>query len=304
MDPQSLLDTAFRRASKRSTKKGRGEKKYIYADLQRVLTVDAIVSSMLNDLILKTGVQLNDFENALISTKVDVRRLERDRRKIRSSLKIMRSLKREYEMRIKYAQNKTESNRLRAEYYGRFSSVVRKLDFSTIESFVKELVYIPKIKDIKTIIICGYPNVGKSMLLKKLSGHRIHVAHYPFTTKDLLIGYTKLRYEDVQLIDTPGLLDRSFDKRNAVEKRAALALKHLSRNFLYVIDPSETCGYSLESQLSLMKDLKKQFSPRMFVVATKKDLDSRDTDADAHVNVFEDSDVEKLRHSILAFFFK
>lgn len=303
MDPQSLLDTAFHRAGIRTVKKGRGEERYVKADLGRVVAVDAIITGILNGFLAKTNVQLSDFERELVSTKVDMKKLDADLKKIRNSLRILRSLKEEYAIKIKYADNRTDSNRLRASYYGRVSSVVKRLDFSTAESFVKELTYLPRIKDMKTIIICGYPNVGKSSLLKKLSGHNVKIAQYPFTTKDLLVGYIKNRYEDVQLIDTPGLLDRPFDKRNEIEKRAVFALKHISKNLLYAIDPSETCGYGLESQLSLMHDLKRQFSPRMFVVAMKRDIGGKPVEADAYVNIFDDSDVEKLRSAILSFFF-
>ena len=41
---------------------------------------------------------------------------------------------------------------------------------------------------------------------------------------NVLIGYTKNRYDDVQLVDTPGVLDRDYEKMNKIEKRAILAI--------------------------------------------------------------------------------
>ena len=56
------------------------------------------------------------------------------------------------------------------------------------------------------VILLGYPNVGKSSILKSLSNAKVEVAKYPFTTSLPLAGMVE--YEDIQIqvIDTPPLV--------------------------------------------------------------------------------------------------
>jgi len=44
------------------------------------------------------------------------------------------------------------------------------------------------------------------------------------------------------VIDTPGLLDRPLDERNAIEMQSIVALGHLDASIMFFIDLSETCG--------------------------------------------------------------
>ena len=82
-----------------------------------------------------------------------------------------------------------------------------------------------------------------------------------------------------QLIDTPGLLDRPFSKRNDIEKQALSALSNLADIIIFVIDASETCGYSLEDQLHLLSQVKKTFSDSsLIIVENKADLKKMDSD--------------------------
>ncbi len=42
-----------------------------------------------------------------------------------------------------------------------------------------------------TIVIAGFPNVGKSTLLNQISGADPQIANYPFTTKGIQIGHVE-----------------------------------------------------------------------------------------------------------------
>ena len=240
-----------------------------------------------------------------METLVDSPKMERDKKKIMNSMQIIKRLKNEFEMKIKFSDNKMQSNEYRKEFYGRLSSVVKKLDFDTIEGYTKELQTLPKIKHMDTILVAGYPNVGKSYLVKNLSGHKINIQPYPFTTKELLIGYMPHRFDTVQLIDTPGILDRPLEKRNKIELKAMLALKHITRNVIFIIDPSETCGYSLEAQENLLKEIKQTFKPKIMVIATKKDIPSeKKTESDLSISNQSKEDIELVHDEIIKFFFK
>ena len=66
------------------------------------------------------------------------------------------------------------------------------------------------------------------------------------------------------------MLDRPFSKRNDIEKQAIAALAHLANIIVYLIDPSETCGYSVDDQKNLLSQLKKMFKKSFCIVVENK----------------------------------
>jgi nucleolar GTP-binding protein len=78
--------------------------------------------------------------------------------------------------------------------------------------------------------------------------------------------------ERYQVMDTPGLLDRPMSERNAIELQAISALKHLKAVVLFIIDPTETCGYEVKDQVNMLNEVKQQFPLPLLVVANKSDL--------------------------------
>lgn len=119
-----------------------------------------------------------------------------------------------------------------------------------------------------TIVIAGAPNVGKSTLLATLTGSKPQTASYPFTTQDLNLGYDA---EGNQFIDTPGLLDRPLSERNTIEQHAILALKHVATLIVFIIDPTETCGYSIKEQENILTEIKTLFNQPLVLVSNKAD---------------------------------
>ncbi|HEX9567892.1 MAG TPA: GTP-binding protein, partial [Thermoplasmata archaeon] len=78
---------------------------------------------------------------------------------------------------------------------------------------------------------------------------------------------------------TPGLLDRPMDKRNKMERQAIAALAHLANGVLFLLDPTETCGYPLDDQRRLLDEVRALFpSVPILVAATKSDLESPSSD--------------------------
>ncbi|GCA65357.1 hypothetical protein KIPB_016930, partial [Kipferlia bialata] len=71
----------------------------------------------------------------------------------------------------------------------------------------------------------------------------VEVQPYAFTTRSLFVGHMNFRLLRWQVIDTPGLLDRPLEQRNAIELQAITALMHLQSAGLFLLDPSEQCGY-------------------------------------------------------------
>lgn len=299
MDGQQIIDVALKQASKA----GRAKKNWKKSDLARLNTTHAITLGFLNDYNSRASAELTDFEKHLIETMLDVKGKNTQIQHIKATIKILKKLKDEYEIKLKFADFPKQSAKIMKEYFGRYSSVVRKIKLDKIEKFLKKINELPKIKKMDTIIIAGYPNVGKSQLLKTMSKHKIQTAPYPFTTKELLIGYVANRYDKAQLIDTPGILDRPLEERNEIEKKAILALKFLSKNVLYLIDSSETCGYSIKEQENLLKEIKQKFKPNLLIIETKADLPHKKIKANYSLDTRNEKQVDELRKKVMKHYF-
>jgi len=175
--------------------------------------------------------------------------------------------------KVKHTDSKTECEKIVKSVYGRVSSVVNRIagELEFLNEARESLRKLPVVDpEIPTIVIAGYPNVGKSLLVKRISTAKPEVDTYPFTTKGITVGMFERGYDRYQVIDTPGLLDRPLEKRNDIELQAAMALRHLAQAVVFILDPSEYCGYPLEAQKHLLESLRKEFEGVPFLVVDNK----------------------------------
>ena len=175
---------------------------------------------------------------------------------------IITQLEKEYGAKIRKSPSERSSS-IQKEAYGRIASVVNKIkiDLDFLDFSKQSLRNMPTIDfDATTIVIAGFPNVGKSTLLRQITGADPQVANYPFTTKGIQIGHTERHWKHIQIIDTPGLLDRPVLEMNDIEMNAIVALEHLADAILFIFDASETCGFHLDNQYNLLKQIEKIFS--------------------------------------------
>ena len=178
---------------------------------------------------------------------------------------------------IKKAPNMGTISRFRSSFYGRFSSVVEDLDESL--SFLREareaLKKVPQVsREMKIIIIAGFPNVGKSSLIAKLTNLTPEIADYPFTTKVINVGMMRIGNGIYEVLDVPGLLNRK--NHNAIEKVALAAIENIGNLIVCMLDPSEECGYRMEDQKELCESLK-GLGKNLLVVENKLDLEKTDS---------------------------
>jgi nucleolar GTP-binding protein len=159
------------------------------------------------------------------------------------------------------------------EFIGRTMSIVkRKLKIMPIlNEVIKTAKTTPCINfNDPIIIVSGMPQVGKSTLVGRISSAKPLVSPYPFTTKNIIIGHIDFKYVKIQIIDTPGLLDRNIDEMNEIERKAIATLKHLNSVVLYLIDPTQEAYYSFERQISSLKTVEQLIGKEKIIIVLNK----------------------------------
>ena len=133
--------------------------------------------------------------------------------------------------------------------------------------------------ELKTIAdagLVGYPNAGKSTLLRALSAAHPKVAAYPFTTLHPVVGIVELDdFQRLKIADIPGLIDGAHENIGLGHS----FLRHIERTqvLVYVLDMAGSDGrepwddyHSLKNELELyMKGLS---SRKSIIIANKMDL--------------------------------
>ncbi|KAA6371205.1 MAG: putative Nucleolar GTP-binding protein 1, partial [Streblomastix strix] len=189
---------------------------------------------------------------------------------------LLSNIAKDYLKMLKHADSLYKAKQLKRAALGRMCTLVKKIkhSFTFLENVRQHLSRLPSINPTtRTLIVCGYPNVGKSSFVNKITHANVDVQPYAFTTKSLLLGHTDYKYNSWQVMDTPGILDHALEERNTIEMQSITALAHLQASILYFIDISGTCGYTLEQQVSLFSHIKPLFAGKpLIVVLSKSDL--------------------------------
>ncbi len=251
-------------------------------ELQRLDTVYNIIEHELSK-IVRCMPDLNKtprFYLELLFTIIDENEFTSCIKKIRKYRGVIRNLWSIYRRRMLSENRSFRISALRRECVGRILSIVKR-KLKCIDKIVNAMSHartFPSIDPLKpTIIVAGMPQVGKSTLVSTLSSAKPKIAPYPFTTKNIIVGHLKSGKLVVQIIDTPGLLDRPLHERNPIEQRAIAALEHLPGIILYLIDVSKLRIYSLQEQIHVLKDIMASFQKKeLFVAINKIDVTSKE----------------------------
>ncbi|KAI9164321.1 Nucleolar GTP-binding protein 1 [Blastocladiella emersonii ATCC 22665] len=184
---------------------------------------------------------------------------------------LIEQLAKDYVRLLKFGDSLYRCKQLKRSALGRMATIVKghKDSLAYLEQVRQHLARLPSIDpNTRTLLVCGYPNVGKSSFMNKLTRADVEVQPYAFTTKSLFVGHMDYEYVRWQVIDTPGILDHPLEDRNTIEMQSITALAHLKAAILFFIDLSGQCGYSIKEQVSLFHSIRPLFAnkPVMLVV--------------------------------------
>lgn len=286
---QKLLDIAFKKGMRSSAQVSQNAPILIKAKKKETKRIKVAIEDLIERIlkIIKSVPmidELPDFYKELAGILVDADELKLTLGKLQGILPVLSKIERTYTKALSQIETPKEADRLRRETFGRVSSIIDKQNknLEYLNSIRGRLREIPSLDyTMPCLVVAGAPNVGKSSLVKEISTNKkIDIQEYPFTTKKLIIGHLniKRKFDEIklQVMDTPGILDRPMSKRNSIELQAILALRLISDLIVFLFDPTPSSGYSVESQIELFNEIKQNFTKDgkidILVVFNKMDL--------------------------------
>lgn len=227
---------------------------------------------------------IHPFHKDLLNTLYDADHFRIALGQLNTAKGLIETVARDYIRLLKYGQSLFQCKHLKRAALGRMATICKRLKdpLLYLEQVRQHLGRLPSIDpNTRTLLICGYPNVGKSSFLKNISRADVDVQPYAFTTKSLFVGHFDYKMLRFQAIDTPGILDHPLEEMNTIEMQSITAIAHLRSAIMYFMDLSEQCGYSVQAQMALFQSIKPLFANKLvFIVINKIDI-TRPEDLDA-----------------------
>jgi len=215
---------------------------------------------------------------------------------INTARHLIDNVSKDYVRLLKFGDSLYRCKQLKKAALGRMATIMRRQNQSLqyLEQVRQHLSRLPSIDpNTRTLLITGFPNVGKSSFINKITRADVEVQPYAFTTKSLYVGHTDYKYLRWQVVDTPGILDHPLEERNTIEMQAITALAHLRSIVLYFVDPSEQCGHTLSQQKALFDNIKPLFNNKpLLVISNKCDIISRSDLAEDQEQIFKEIETE------------
>lgn len=272
----AILDVAFHRASL-VTPRGetKPERDRMRAELKVVRSSATVGRHLRLEARRFSRTPLTEFERSLVAGAFGTGTLDRSLVRLRRAEERIRGLAREATRESHRTAGPDALGDLVRRFYGRLSSFVREVDpdierLRAIDRFLDARPHLDP--GAPTLVVAGFPNVGKSSLVARLSSARPKVADYPFTTLSIAVGHADLGFDRLQVVDTPGVLGREH-RANPAEAEAQATVRGAATVVLFVLDPTGRSGYSVEEQERLLGRWIEEFPKLPIVpVETKCDL--------------------------------
>ncbi len=155
--------------------------------------------------------------------------------------------------------------------------------------------FILELRTIADVALVGYPNAGKSTLLRQISEAHPKVAPYPFTTLHPMIGVVNFAdYRRATVADIPGLIEGAHENHGL----GHAFLRHITRCrlLLFVLDMAGSEGRNPIEDLQHLRREIDLYDTRLsrrpwWVVANKMDLPEATENLEAFRARFADREV-------------
>ena len=140
----------------------------------------------------------------------------------------------------------------------------------------QELTVILELKTIADVGLVGFPNVGKSTFLSRVSNAKPKIANYHFTTLQPMLGVVDLEGADGFVIaDIPGLIEGASDGIGLGHE----FLRHIERTkvFINMVDAASTEGRDPINDIKVINNELKRYSEELasrpqVIAANKTDV--------------------------------
>ena len=140
-----------------------------------------------------------------------------------------------------------------------------------------------ELKLLADVALVGFPNVGKSTLISRISAARPKIADYPFTTLEPNLGVVRTDDAEYVVADIPGLIEGASEGRGLGHQ----FLRHIERARVLVIlcDLAPADGVSVAEQQRILLQELEQYQPDLvvrprLVVGSRADLVTGDVDTE------------------------
>lgn len=216
---------------------------------------------------------LHPFLSSLLNVLYDKNHYKLALGQINTARHLISQVAKDYVRLLKFGDSLYRCKQLKKAALGRMATIMRrqKDPLAYLEQVRQHISRLPAIDpNTRTLLICGYPNVGKSSFVNKVTRADVDVQPYAFTTKSLFVGHMDYKYLRWQVIDTPGVLDHPLEEMNTIEMQSITALAHLRSAVLYFMDLSEQCGYTIEAQCKLFQSIKPLFQNKPTILVINK----------------------------------
>jgi len=134
--------------------------------------------------------------------------------------------------------SKTEYNKATQQHIGRLKAKLSRLKGEAEKRAAARTgggrAFAVKKTGHATAALIGFPSVGKSTLLNKLTNAQSAVAAYEFTTLDVIPGLLYHRHAEVQILDLPGIIRGAAQGRG--RGREVIAVARASDLLIFVVD--------------------------------------------------------------------
>ena len=125
----------------------------------------------------------------------------------------------------------------------------------------EEIFVTLELKVLADVSLVGFPNVGKSSFISKVSNAKPEIANYPFTTLNPHLGVVKYANTEFVIADIPGIIEGAA---NGVGLGIQF-LKHIERSkiILHIIDVSEYSGRNPINDLDIILNEIKKYNKEL-----------------------------------------